>query len=248
MKTFRAELHIHTVLSPCAGVEMIPPLIVEAAVKHDISLIAITDHNASDNIPAVMQAAEGYDLAVLPGIELQTKEDVHCLCLFDTLEQIQTFQKLVDQSLPIIQNNAEFFGEQFIVDHTGDFIRRKDQLLITSTQFSIEEAYHTVTDLGGLFIPAHVNRQTFGLFYHLGFVPPDLPIEALEISRHTSPEAVVKDYPQIKGYPLIQSGDVHYIDDFLGANIFLIENPSIIEIKMALRGENSRKITIKTPF
>ena len=248
MKTFRAELHIHTVLSPCAGVEMIPPLIVEAAVKHDISLIAITDHNASDNIPAVMQAAEGYDLAVLPGMELQTKEDVHCLCLFDTLEQIQMFQKLVDQSLPIIQNNAEFFGEQFIVDHTGDFIRRKDQLLITSTQFSIEEAYHTVTDLGGLFIPAHVNRQTFGLFYHLGFVPPDLPIEALEISRHTSPEAVVKDYPQIKGYPLIQSGDVHYIDDFLGANIFLIENPSIIEIKMALRGENSRKITIKTPF
>ena len=227
---------------------MIPPLIVEAAVKHNISLIAITDHNASDNIAAVMQAAKGYDLTVLPGMELQTREDVHCLCLFDTIDQIQAFQNLVDQSLPEIKNNANFFGEQFVVDHSGVFIRRKDQLLITSTRFSLEEAFHTVTDIGGLFIPAHVNRQSFSLFYHLGFVPPDLPIEALEVSRHTTPEGAAKDYPQIKGYPLIQSGDVHLIDEFLGANNFLLENPSISEIKMALRGENGRKITIKPIF
>ena len=32
MKTYRADLHVHTVLSPCAGVEMIPPLIVQEAL------------------------------------------------------------------------------------------------------------------------------------------------------------------------------------------------------------------------
>ncbi|MFN2305259.1 MAG: PHP domain-containing protein, partial [Anaerolineales bacterium] len=88
MKTFLAELHVHTVLSPCAGVEMIPPLIVQTALENGINLIAITDHNASENVDAVMKAAQGLDLTVLPGMELQTEEEVHSLCLFDTLDQL----------------------------------------------------------------------------------------------------------------------------------------------------------------
>lgn len=244
MKTYLAELHVHTVLSPCAGVEMIPPLIVREALRHNINLIAITDHNASENASAVIQAAEGQDLTVLPGMELQTIEEVHVLCLFDTLEQLEKLQNLVDHSLPEIPNNIEFFGEQFIVDETGEFITRKQQLLITSTSLSIEQAFQAVDELGGLFIPAHVNRQAFGLLYHLGFVPPDLPLEALEISRHISRRDAVETYPQIKDYPLIQSGDVHYLQDFLGVNQFLLQKPTISEIKMALKQEKGRYLTI----
>lgn len=244
MKTFLAELHIHTVLSPCAGVEMIPPLIVKAALEHGINLIAITDHNASANVPAVIKAAKGSDLTVLPGIELQTEEEVHALCLFDTLEQLTSMQNIIDKALPDLENNVEFFGEQFVVDETGDFIRREDRLLLTSTRLSFEEAFRAVTDLDGLFIPAHVNRQAFGLIYHLGFVPPDLEIEALEISRHISLEKAHKEYPHIQKYPLIQSGDVHYLDDFLGINRFLLLEPTISEIKMAFKGINGREFRI----
>ncbi|MBW6464987.1 MAG: PHP domain-containing protein [Brevefilum sp.] len=248
MKTYRAELHIHTVLSPCGDVEMIPPLIVETALNHGINLIAITDHNAGDNVPAVIKAAEGLDLVVLPGMELQTQEDVHTLCLFDTIDQLNTFQSLVDANLPDIKNNVDYFGEQFVVDHSGEFIRRKEQLLINSTRLSFERAFQAVTDLGGLFIPAHVNRQVFGLLYHLGFVPPDLAIEALELSRHITPDQARLEFPQIHGYPLIQSGDVHYLDDFLGVNQFIIEEPTIAEIKMALKGEKGRQFSIRTRF
>jgi len=248
LKTYRAELHIHTVLSPCGDVEMIPPLIVETALNHGINLIAITDHNAGDNVPAVIKAAEGLDLVVLPGMELQTQEDVHTLCLFDTIDQLNTFQSLVDANLPDIKNNVDYFGEQFVVDHSGEFIRRKEQLLINSTRLSFERAFQAVTDLGGLFIPAHVNRQVFGLLYHLGFVPPDLAIEALELSRHITPDQARLEFPQIHGYPLIQSGDVHYLDDFLGVNQFIIEEPTIAEIKMALKGEKGRQFSIRTRF
>lgn len=248
MKTYRAELHIHTVLSPCAGVEMIPPLIVQTALSHGINLIAITDHNAGDNVPAVIKAAEGNDLVVLPGMELQTQEDVHILCLFDTIDQLNQLQNLVDLNLPEIENNVEFFGEQFIVDHSGEFIRRKERLLITGTRLSFEKAFQAVTDLGGLFIPAHVNRQVFGLFYHLGFVPPDLAIEALELSRHITPDQARHEFPQTSGYPLIQSGDVHYLDDFLGVNHFVLHEPTIAELKMAFKGEHDRKFSIRTRF
>ena len=248
LKTYQAELHVHTVLSPCAGVEMIPPLIVRTAIGNGINLIAITDHNSSRNISAVIQAAQGEELKVLPGMELQTKEEVHVLVLFDTMEQISKLQCLVDESLPGMKNNIEFFGEQFIVDHTGQFIKREEQLLITSTQLSFEESFQAVTELGGLFIPAHVNRQAFGLIYHLGFVPPDLQIDALEISRQIDINTAKDQYPQIKNYPLIQSGDVHYLSDFLGANKFTIEKPTIQEIRMALRGENGRHFDVQPPI
>ncbi len=236
---------MHTVLSPCAGVEMIPPLIVQNAIARGINLIAITDHNASENIQAVMKAAEGSSLVVLPGMELQTEEEIHSLCLFDRLEQIQALQAIVDKTLPDIPNKIDYFGEQFIVDETGEFIRRKEILLINSTRLSYEDAYQTVTDLGGLFIPAHVDRQAFGLIYRLGFVPPEPHPIALEISRHISREDAVEKYPQLGSFPLIQSGDVHYLEDFLGANRFWIEKPTIAEIKMAFKGENERDFELK---
>jgi PHP family Zn ribbon phosphoesterase len=245
LKPFLAEFHIHTVLSPCAGVEMIPPLIVRKAVELGIHLIAITDHNASDNVQAVIKAAQGKNLVVLPGMEVQTEEEVHSICLFDTIDQLKEFQQVIDRKLPKIENNPDYFGEQFIVDETGDFIRRKDQLLITSVNLSLEKAFHIVTGLGGLFIPAHVNRQAFGLIYHLGFIPPDIPFPALEISRHITKQEAVQKYPDLVRYPLIQSGDVHYLDDFLGANQFWIEEPNISEIKMALNNEKNRKMFIK---
>jgi len=97
LNTYQAELHIHTVLSPCAGVEMIPPLIVQKALDCNLNLIAITDHNASDNVPAVIKVAKGKNLTVLPGMELQTEEEVHALCLFDSMDQLADLQAIVDE-------------------------------------------------------------------------------------------------------------------------------------------------------
>jgi len=224
---------------------MIPPLIVNKSLERGINLIAVTDHNASENIPSVMAAARGTGLAVLPGMELQTEEEIHILCLFDTLDQVQAFQEIVDATLPEIPNNIDYFGEQFIVDATGDFIRRKEILLINSTRLSYEEAFQHVTRLSGLFIPAHVDRQAFGLIYRLGFVPPEPKPEALEISRHIAPKEAVQKYPQLADFRLIQSGDVHYLDDFLGVNQFTMEKPTIAEIKMALCGQNGRQFSLK---
>ncbi len=235
---------MHTLLSPCAGVEMIPPLIVQEAVAFGLHLIAITDHNATANIAAVQKAAEGTDLRVLPGVELQTREEVHSLCLFDTLEQTTAFQAYIDQHLPNTANNPDFFGEQFVVDETGDFLRREDRLLLASTDVSIEEAFREVTRLGGLMIPAHVNRSAYGLLTMLGFVPPELPLEALEISRHLKPEQAVIKFRALKGYPLIQNGDVHFLDGFLGSTYFQVEAPTLTELRQALAGQNGRSFRI----
>lgn len=223
---------------------MIPPLIVEEALQQGIQMIAITDHNSTANISAVQQAASGTPLVVLPGMELQTREEVHVLCLFDQLNQTQALQAWVDQRLPNTPNNPDFFGEQFVVDATGDFVRREERLLLNSVDASMADAWQVVNDLGGLFIPAHVNRTANGLLALLGLVPTDFPVEALEISRHIQPQQAAFTYPQIRGYPLIQNGDVHFLDGFLGTTAWQVETPTIGELRKALQQKEGRTSAI----
>jgi len=242
MPVYRAELHVHTVLSPCAGVEMIPPVIVDNALAKGINLIAITDHNVTANIGAVMEAAKGTGLAVLPGMELQTREDVHVLCLFDTLNQAEAWQRRVDSRFGELQNDIEHFGEQFVVDATGEFIRREPRLLITNVDMSLEEVVEEVNALGGLVIPAHVERRAYGLLAILGFASPIF--EALEISHYTTIDEVYRKNPEIKAFPLLQSGDVHYPDGFIGVMEFEMKAPTVAEIRKAIHGEGGRGMRI----
>jgi PHP family Zn ribbon phosphoesterase len=246
LKTYVAELHVHTVLSPCAAVEMIPPFVVREALERGITLIAITDHNASANVGAVQKAANGTELTVLPGMELQTREEVHLLCLFDTLDQLETWQAMADTHMPQVENNIDYFGEQFVVDEAGEFIRRETQLLITSANLSLQESVQGVNRLGGVAIPAHVDRKAFSLIANLGFIPPGLEVDALEISRHLSPQAARDTFPQLEGYTLVQSGDVHRLEEFLGANVFELAAPTISELRKALLNQEGRSLTLRT--
>jgi len=245
MKKFRADLHVHTVLSPCAEVEMIPPLIVQKALELDIDLIAITDHNASANVSAVQKAAQGTSLKVLPGMEVQSREDVHLLCLFENLKDLENWQAEVNEALPDVSNSIEFFGEQFIVDEYGEFIRRESRMLLTSTHFSIDEIFERVNALGGLVIPAHVERTTNGLFPTLGLLSDQWPILGFEISRRITEEQARINFPAIGNYPLIQNGDVHRLDGFIGKTIFTLEEPTLKEIYKALKGEDRREVMIE---
>jgi PHP family Zn ribbon phosphoesterase len=244
LKDFRVDLHVHTVLSPCAEIEMLPLLIVEEANRRGIQVIAITDHNATANIQAVMLAAAGTGLTVLPGMELQTREEVHVLALFQNLEDVTRLQTIVDERLPHLKNDPEHFGVQLVVDQAGEILSQEDRLLITSANISIEEAVNLIRLNHGLAIPAHVNRKGYGLIQTLGFVPEEVNVPALEISRHIQPSQAYQIYPQIRKYPLIQNGDVHCLDDFLGATIFSVETPSLREMELALAGLEGRSFRV----
>jgi len=227
---------------------MIPPLIIQTALDMEINLLAITDHNATANISAVIEAATGSGIHIFPGMELQTHEEVHVLCLFDTLDQVQALQHEVDAAMPDLKNNANYFGEQFVVDATGDFIRREESMLITSSSLTIKQACAIVNRLGGLLIPAHVNRKAFGLLPTLGFIPEELSCNlVMEISRHLSPEKAYKEFPQLQGKVLIQSGDVHRLNEFLGVNYFTMNSPSISELEKAFSQTDGRNFKISLP-
>jgi len=241
MRNYRAELHVHTVLSPCAEVEMIPPLIVTNAIEKGIEIIAITDHNSSANILSVQKAAIGTNLTIIPGMELTTHEEVHLLCLFGTMKPLTHLQSLVDKQMQKLKNRPDFFGEQFIVDETGNYISSDERLLLGTVNITLANAVAFVHELGGLAIPAHIDRKANGLIANLGFIPDDLCLDALEISKNKTVEKMTNEYPQIRNYPLLKGGDAHILDNILGLNHFYINEPNYQEIGLAFQNKNNRK-------
>ncbi len=246
LRPYLADLHVHTVLSPCAEVEMIPPLIVKRARELALGIIAIADHNSAENAAAVIEAARGFDLTVLPGMEVQTREEVHLLCLFDTVVQVLDWQAVVYDHLPPLKNRPEFFGAQFVVDATGDFVRHNDRLLITSTSLSVEEVASAVEERKGLCIAAHVDRPSFSLLANLGFVPPDVHFAAIEVSRNARIDDLRERHPTLSGYSFVSSGDAHRLDEMSDRTILTVEKPTINEIYAAFRRQEGRRVKVVT--
>ena len=246
LRLLLADLHVHTVVSPCAEVEMIPPLIIRRARELGLGVIAVTDHNTADNVAAVQRAAMGSGITVLPGMEVQSREEVHVLCLFGSLAALLAWQDVVLAHLPHGRNDADILGAQFVVDETGEFVRMNERLLLTSTQMAIHEIVQGVRNLGGLAIAAHVDRPTFSLLVNLGFVPPKIDLAALEISNRMTPAAFHASHPELAHWPLILSGDAHRLSEMRANTLLRVKHPSLDELRLALGGIEGRIVKVLT--
>jgi DNA polymerase III alpha subunit len=67
---FRADLHIHTCLSPCSELSMTPARIVERAASLGINILAICDHNTVEHVAVTGSIAEKKGIRVMAGIEI----------------------------------------------------------------------------------------------------------------------------------------------------------------------------------
>ena len=150
MKTLLADFHIHTLLSPCAEIEMTPHHIVMRAAQYGVDAVAITDHNASANAAAAVEAAKSYGVKVFPGMEVECREEAHIVVLFDTLEQLAAWQKIVDANMSGLKNNAERFGAQFIVDDDDNFIAEEERMLLGPLKLPAAEVIQKVNAMGGM--------------------------------------------------------------------------------------------------
>ena len=242
MRRFVADLHVHSVLSPCAEVEMTPRNIVRHAARHGIDIVAITDHNACDNVMAAFEAAQDTNVIILPGMEVETKEEVHVVVLFESMNQLKSWEQFVSRHRSGRLNDEKRFGAQFIVDAEDEFIRMKPEMLLDSLQCGIAQVCRTVNDLGGICIASHVDRPMYSLIAQLGFIPPDIELAAVEVSRLTKPQEGKDRFPGIGKLPIVTSSDAHRMEDFISGPkiIFRMEEPTLFEIQQALKGENLR--------
>lgn len=208
-----ADLHIHTVLSPCGDLDMSPVNIVSTALEKGLQLIGITDHNSTRQAPLIRDYGREQGLFVLTGAEVTTEEEAHCLAFFPNDRMLAEFQAYLDVHLPFIPNNPEKFGYQVVADTQDQILYEEKKLLISALDRNIEQVEKKVHELQGIFIPAHIDKARFSILSQLGFIPTDLTYDALEISSHTTYRAFLKEHPELKTAPFIQSSDAHYRQD-----------------------------------
>lgn len=245
LKWIKADLHVHTILSACADLDMSPREIINTAKLLGIGLLAITDHHAIDNVAACREAAKGIGITVLFGMEVQTREEVHLVCLFPSEGLAVSFAALVAQHLPL--NLSLGAGEiQAVVTASDQVVRFDQRKLLASLDLSLEDVCCAVARHQGLTIAAHVDRPQYSLLGNLGFVPPELPVAALETISDAA--ALHKKHPSTVGYPLLRSSDAHslpMLNKEKYTYFYVAEDVTLSEIRMALKGEGGRKVRIE---
>jgi len=243
IREYWADLHIHTLLSPCAELEMLPSLIVEVAQTAGLDIIGIADHNSCENAAAVIEAAKGSSVKVFPGIEVNSLEGIHLLCLFDTVDQAMKLQDRVYEKLIRLDAASRYYKQQMVVDSSDEFIRYLEEPIALPTTMDINEAYDLVNELNGIIIPSHIDRHEMGLCGVLGMVPEVPDFIGVEISRNLTEEEARNRYPSIGNRAIFRDSDAHWLGAIGERRTALhLAHRTVEEIKLACRRVDGRRV------
>jgi len=244
LRSYRADLHIHTALSPCASERMTPPAIVAAATKAQLDIIAISDHNSAGNVAAVQQAAKaaGNNLTVLPGMEITSVEEAHVLGLFpDVAAATDAAEELRALLPPADPDYYAHFGEQPLLESSGHTLGMETVALSAAASLDLSETVELIHSRGGLAIAAHIDRKAFGVLSQLGFFPADAGFDAVEVSRNVPAGSPRREQYAAHGLPVISSSDSHYPEEVgLAATELRLAGPGFAELSLALAGAQGR--------
>mgnify|MGYP001615262694 FL=1 len=241
---FRADLHIHTCLSPCADIGMTPLRIIEKAASLGLNIIAISDHNSAENAEVARRLGMEKGINAIPGMEITSSEEVHVLGLFRHIEDALKMQNIVYENLQPGENDEKVFGMQVVVNEEEEVLGFNRRLLIGATRLSVNNLVETIHSFDGIAIAAHIDREGFGIISQLGFIPSDLKLDALEISSRVPIEEAESRFKEYSHIPWIVSSDAHSLNDIGKACTgFFMEDSTFEELSLALKGTGGRKIS-----
>lgn len=244
LRTIRADLHMHTCLSPCAEIDMTPREIVTVSRQRGLDLIAITDHNSAENVEATRRAAEGTGLTVLAGMEVSSSEEVHIIALFESPGKAGELQDVIHRNLPAGENDERLYGHQIIVNEKNEVMGFNRRLLIAATNLTVQSVLDLVRSLGGIAIASHVDREAFSILSQLGFIPEDLHFDALEFSPRVSIQEAEATFPALKRFPWVSFSDAHYVKDIgRRTTAFTMREPSLDEMRQAFSYADGRSLS-----
>ncbi len=209
----RLDLHVHTALSACAENALSPAAIVGRAAAAGLSMMAVTDHNASANLAVTIELGRRVGLTVVPGVEVATREEVHVLALFDEPAALVELQAIIDSALPGLDNQPDFFGLQLVYDLDDEIVDLDPRLRQVGIDLGLEQLTGEVRRLGGYLVPAHVQRGKNSLISQLGFIDPLADFDAVELSVRDWQRQGCRPGQRLAGFPVLMGSDAHFLED-----------------------------------
>lgn len=213
MSRYFYDLHIHSALSPCADNDMTPNNIAGMAALKGLSILALTDHNSAKNCPAFFAACKRQGIIPIAGMELSTAEDIHLVCLFESLEDAMRFDAEIETHLMPIKNRREIFGDQMILDAEDEPVGEFETLLISATDLPIDEAIALAKSFGAHVHPAHIDRESNGIVAILGGIPEEYGFSVFEAREKSSISSLSKTFGAVCEQNVLVCSDAHHLWD-----------------------------------
>lgn len=212
MNKYYYDFHLHSCLSPCGSDDNTPNNIAGMATLCGLNVIALTDHNTCKNCPAFFEACKRYGVIPVAGMELTTSEDIHVVCLFETLDNAMAFDEEIQKRRILIKNKKEIFGIQLITDGEDNIVGEDEFLLSNATTVSLEEVPDLVKAFDGICYPAHIDRQANGIISVLGTFPETPHFDIVEINQKEKVAEYVEKY-NLQDKTVVISSDAHYLEN-----------------------------------
>lgn len=245
MNEWTIDLHMHSPLSPCAQESMLPGPVVERCLAYGLDVIAITDHNTVDNVLPYFEEGKDRGLIVVPGMELETQEGIHLVCLFDSCETLFAWDETVKPFRTVQKNDARYFGNQWIVSRAGELLREEERMLLDSMTISVDDVIPAVHRLGGLCIAAHADKPSYSVPAILGLIPDELAFDGVELTRHLPREEQFLQDLQRQGYRYITACDAHDLEQIGEIHCAAyLDHWSLGELALAMKGLDGRDIIV----
>ena len=216
------DLHMHSALSPCGDNDMTPNNLVNMAYLKQLDMIALTDHNCAKNLPAAKKIADELGMLFIPGMEIETSEEIHMVAYFETVEgALELGDELEKKYLPKIKNRIVILGYEYVLDEKDSIVTVLENLLTVATTLSFQEASEIVPKFGGVCVPAHVDKSAYSVFSNLGYIPPECSFATLEISKKPTARQFANDKKLFHNYNILQNSDAHYLQDIAERENFI---------------------------
>ena len=242
MKWYKADLHIHSVLSPCGSLEMSPKAVIKKAKEESLDIIAITDHNSLLNCPAYSYYASKENILLIYGVEIQTSEEIHIIALFPNWELAKQFNDLLYRSLLPVKNDPDYFGDQVVVDKDENIVKFLDTALINSSIWNYEETIENIIKYEGVYFPAHINAPNYSVLSQLGFIPNYPELYASEIILKENIQDFTSKNPQFSEMNLLTNSDAHYLKDIaIAFSYFYLDQLTIKNLFSLIKNKKKKK-------
>ncbi len=178
-----------------------PRTIAQRARELGLGIIGLTDHNCARNTPALEAICRELGLGFIPGLEVTTREEAHCLALFPDSAAALAFGEVIASRQPKVPNKPELTGDQIVVDSEEYVVEEYPWWLHAPTDIAWEELGELIHRHGGLWIPAHIDRPHGGVIQQLGFLPR---------AAYDAVEVVSRDFSgETWGRPVVRHSDAH---------------------------------------
>jgi 3',5'-nucleoside bisphosphate phosphatase len=201
------DLHIHSVLSPCADTLMTPNNIFNMASLKGLNIIAVTDHNSLKQLSVCEEISNSYDMLFIPGVEVSVKEGYHVLCYFMEVKDALQFDCILENYIEQTEYDASTYGEQEIVNIHDEVIATYPYHLSLPAKLTLDQLKEVLNPYPHLLIYAHLDRPSYS---GLSNIIVD-PLDGIELTVHASKDFI--NLHHLNPHKVIYNSDAHQITD-----------------------------------